>query len=144
MEDLFFKSFRLKFFIFCFKHYFKKMQPNNFYSSLCKIYLSIHLAKREKAFTTTTYFKKIHSLPTTNKSIYWPEMVFCYQNCSDLLWDKIVLVIEKNFWNFAKAKHLQNFWDHYFHRTIYSNSERSEQFLVTECFFNLFSEVSHI
>ena len=25
------------------------------------------------------------------------EMVFCYQNCSDLLWEKIVLVIEKNF-----------------------------------------------
>ena len=24
------------------------------------------------------------------------------------------------------------------------NSERSEQFLVTECFFNLFLEVSHI
>ena len=31
------------------------------------------------------------------------EMVFCYQNCSDLLWEKIVLVIEKN---------LQRFWDH--------------------------------
>ena len=28
-------------------------------------------------------------------------------------------------------------------RTIYSNSERSEQFLVTECFFNLFLEVTH-
>ena len=26
-------------------------------------------------------------------------MVFCYQNCSDLLWEKNVLVIEKNFWN---------------------------------------------
>ena len=29
-------------------------------------------------------------------------------------------------------------------RTIYSNSERSEQLLATECFFNLFLEVSHI
>ena len=29
-------------------------------------------------------------------------------------------------------------------RTIYSNSERSEQFLVTECFFNLFLEISPI
>ena len=28
-------------------------------------------------------------------------------------------------------------------RTIYSNIERSEQFLVTECFFNLFLQVSH-
>ena len=39
------------------------------------------------------------------------EMVFCYQNCSDLLWEKIVLVIEKIF---------------EITRTIYSNSERSE------------------
>ena len=29
-------------------------------------------------------------------------------------------------------------------RTIYSSSERSEQFLVTECFFNLFLEVFQI
>ena len=29
-------------------------------------------------------------------------------------------------------------------RTIYSNSERPEQFLVAECFFNLFLEVSQI
>ena len=36
------------------------------------------------------------------------EMVFCYQNCSDLLWEKIVLVIEKNFWNSRpKAENLQ-------------------------------------
>ena len=28
-------------------------------------------------------------------------------------------------------------------KTIYSNSEWLEQFLVTECFFNLFLEVSH-
>ena len=41
------------------------------------------------------------------------KMVFCYQNCSDLLWEKIVLVIEKNFWNSRlKAENLQNFWDH--------------------------------
>ena len=26
-------------------------------------------------------------------------LVFCFQNCSDLLWEKIVLVMEKNFWN---------------------------------------------
>jgi hypothetical protein len=34
-------------------------------------------------------------------------------NCSDLLWEKIVLVIEKNFWNSRlKAENLQIFWDH--------------------------------
>ena len=26
-------------------------------------------------------------------------MVFCFQNCSELLWEKIVLMIEKIFWN---------------------------------------------
>ena len=55
---------------------------------------------------------------------------------------KIVLAIEKNFWNSRlKAENLQNFE---ITTTIYSNSERSEQFLVTECFLNLFLEVSHI
>ena len=40
------------------------------------------------------------------------KMVFCYRNCSDLLWEKIVPVIEKNFWNSRlKAKNLQKFWD---------------------------------
>ena len=56
----------------------------------------------------------------TNLSKFPWTMVFCYQNCSDLLWEKNVLVIEKNFWNSRpKAKNLQNFWDHT--RTIYSN-----------------------
>ena len=44
---------------------------------------------------------------------FFAEMVFCYQNCSDLLREKIVLVIEKNFWNWRlKAKNFQNFWYH--------------------------------
>ena len=38
-------------------------------------------------------------------------------------------------WEFAKFE---------ITRTIHSNSERSEWFLVTECFFNLFLEISHI
>ena len=63
------------------------------------------------------------------------EMVFCYQNCSDLLWEKFVLVIEKIFeirgWRPRICKNFE------ITRAIYSNSERSEQFLVTECFFQL-------
>ena len=40
-------------------------------------------------------------------------MIFCYQNCSDLLWEKVVLVIEKNFWiSRLKAENLQKIWDH--------------------------------
>ena len=41
------------------------------------------------------------------------NMVFFCQNCSDSLWEKIVLVMEKKIWNLRlKAKNLQNFWDH--------------------------------
>ena len=40
-------------------------------------------------------------------------LVFCYQNCSDLLWEKNVLLIEKNFWNSRlKAEKFQKFWDY--------------------------------
>ena len=40
-------------------------------------------------------------------------LVFCYKNCSDLLWEKNVLVIVKKIWNSRlKAENLQNFWDH--------------------------------
>ena len=47
-----------------------------------------------------------------NNSVTW-QMVFCCQNCSDLLWEKIVLGIEKNFWNSRlKAENFQTFWDH--------------------------------
>ena len=41
------------------------------------------------------------------------EMGFCFQNCSGLLWEKIVLVIEKNFWNSRrKAENFQKIWDY--------------------------------
>ena len=61
------------------------------------------------------------------------KMVFCYQNCSDLQWKEIVLVIEKTFelrgWRLRICKYFK------ITRTICYKSERSEQFLVTECFF---------
>ena len=48
-----------------------------------------------------------------SKATWYIEMVFCYQNCSDLLWEKSVLVIKKNFWDSRlMAKDWQNFWDH--------------------------------
>ena len=41
------------------------------------------------------------------------KMVFCYRNCSDQPWEKIVLVIENNFQSSRlKAENLQNVWDH--------------------------------
>ena len=57
------------------------------------------------------------------------DLVFCYKTCSDLLWEKIVRVIEKIF---------EITW------IIYSSSEMSQQFLATECFFNLFMDISLI
>ena len=45
-------------------------------------------------------------------NIFRSKMVFCYQNCSDLLWEIIVLRIEKNVWNSRlKAEDFQKFWD---------------------------------
>ena len=62
--------------------------------------------------------------------LFWPTV---RKNCSS---DREKLLkFEAEGWEF------QNFE---ITRTIYSNSESSEQFLVTECFFNLFIEVSHI
>ena len=86
--------------------------------------------------------------PKTGSRWFWfrykigLSMVLCYQNCSNLLWEKNVLVIEKNFWNSRlKAKNFQNLWDHSNNlfkqwkvRTIFGN----------RIFFNLFLEVSHI
>ena len=61
------------------------------------------------------------------------KIVFCYQNCSDLLWEKNVLgILRKTFkirgWSPRICK-------------IFEGKVRT--FLVTECFFNLFLEVSH-
>ena len=61
------------------------------------------------------------------------KMVFCYRNCFDLLWEKIVLVIEKKYFEIRswRQKICKSFE---ITRTICLNSERSEQLLVTECF----------
>ena len=100
----------------------------------------------------------VHSIHKSNcfrrKKIY---IFFCLclsQKCKTWKWyfvtkivvtyceKKLFLVIEENIWNFeAEGREFANFE---ITRTIYSNSERSEQFLVAESFFNLFLEVSHI
>ena len=39
------------------------------------------------------------------------KMVFCYQNCSDLLWEKNCSSDRENFWNSRlKAKNFQKIW----------------------------------
>ena len=60
---------------------------------------------------------------------------YCEKNCSSKR--EKLLKFEAEGQEFSKfLRSLEQF--------RYSNSERSEQFLVTECFFNLFLEVSHI
>ena len=53
----------------------------------------------------TTIFTVIRLMRKLQK---YEKTVFCYQNCSDLLWEKIVLVIWKNFWNPRICK---TFWE---------------------------------
>ena len=71
---------------------------------------------------------------------YYREMVFCYQNCFDLLWEKNVLVIEKNFeaegWEFAKSLRSQE----QFIRTSKGNNNFLNRILfklVPGCFSDL-------
>ena len=71
----------------------------------------------------------------------WTWMVFCYRNCYDLLWEKIVVVIVKNFKNSRlKVENLQNVWDHYNNlfkqwkvMTIFSNRMLFILFLELSC-----------
>ena len=69
------------------------------------------------------------------------KLVFYFQNCSDLLWEKIVLVIEKTFeirrWRLRNCKFLISL------EQIVQTVKVQHNFL-TKCFFNLFLEVSQI
>ena len=84
--------------------------------------------------------KKISRLPLSILVII-VTMVFCYQNCSDLLWKNCSSYREKILKFEAESREFSKFLRLL---EINSNSERSEQFLVTECFFNLFLEISQI
>ena len=52
-------------------------------------------------------------------------MVFCYQNCSDLLWEKIVLLIEKKLWLY--------YWELEIWKKIFNSCfiwRKEEEFLI--------------
>ena len=52
-------------------------------------------------------------LDSSWKNVLKKDLVFCFQNCSDPLWEKIVLVSENNFWYLrVNAEKLQILWDH--------------------------------
>ena len=63
---------------------------------------------------TSSLTKLVHLWQDSKKGTIFPclskhELVFCYQNCSDLLWEKNALVIKKNFWNLRLKLKAQNF-----------------------------------
>ena len=90
-------------------------------------------------------------------------VVSAQKSCNEWKWKKVKnewilnrlrnigILLPKLFWPTAKKKTVE-IWGwrpricktFEIRRTIHSNIERSEQFLVTECFFNLFLDVSHI
>ena len=73
------------------------------------MYVCIRVWKKgkEKNSKTERFF------PQKKSNDFLAKMVFCFLNCSDLLWEKNVLLVEKNFWNSRlKAENLQKFWDH--------------------------------
>ena len=90
----------------------KKSEPLNFKNNS-----SLKISKRDLLPVSGRYFFPCRLINFTVAQPLWSlvcgGMVYCYQNCSDLLWEKIVLVIEKNFRNSRlKAKNLQKLWDH--------------------------------
>ena len=60
------------------------------------------------------------------------SMLFCFQNWSDLLWEKIVLVTRKTFEIWGWRPRICKFFE--MTRTTHSNSERSDQFLKQNAF----------
>ena len=76
------------------------------------------------------------------KSNNW--YVFCYQNCSDPLWEKNVLVIEKNLFQGWRPRICKNFE---ITRTIYliiQTVKGQNNFWLQNAFLNLFLDVSQI
>ena len=59
-----------------------------------KIYILYPLRWKQKG---TYLIKPYNTLQETAAQLKKTKMVFCYHNCSNVLWEKIVLVIEKNY-----------------------------------------------
>ena len=108
--------------IFCNKQYVIILKLNflntlfSFVSRLTNLVIftsaySIAMPPRTKLDLKSDIWNLISALFTKELlcKAFQTEMVFCYQNCFDILLEKFVLVIEKTFWNFRlKVENLQN------------------------------------
>ena len=142
-------QFRSTFLVFdIFDNIINKMIPNFWQLATTQI-LKIQWFPLGMLILRQKYFKFCtppYANSTTRTTIMWvsasvssTNLVFCYQNCSELRdFFSFSSEWEIRGWRLRICKSFEITW------TIYSNSERSEQFLVTECFFNLFLEVSQI
>ena len=121
--------------------------------TILKIVLTFHCLN--KLFYRSQNFANSRPSASNFKSFSWSLKVSKSQNkfmklkkngilLPKLFWTtvrkKCSSNLGKNFKFEAKVENFQKFGDH----KNSSNSERSEQFLVTECFFNLFLEISQI
>ena len=75
---------------------------------------------------------------SSNLDWTWKTLVICFENCSDLLWQKIVVVNEKNFWKFeAEGQEFDFFWENHNVQTVKGQNKfwnRTLFELVTEDF----------
>ena len=120
-----------------FDNFIKKMFEVKGYRNF-KIWHFNLLWARESWIATCENFKRIMG---NSVSSITAKIVFCYQKFSDILCEKLFLLSRKTneirSWRPRICKKFE------ITRTICSNSEKSEQFLVTD-FFNLYLEVSEI
>ena len=118
-----------------------------YFIAVCRLFWTLHVLLRNMdeflifemqslingSIIRTWKLKGLQLFKKAKKNAFHSWYIFCYQNCSDLLWEKIALVIKKTFeiwgwrWRIFKIFEIT--------RTIYSNSERSEQFLVNRMLF---------
>ena len=77
------------------------------------IFKIVRTLKCKQNIYVTTHFSFKYNFAPYTRNPFFQEIAFCYQNCSELLWEKFVLVIWKNFRNSRlKAENLQIFLDH--------------------------------
>ena len=69
------------------------------------------------------------------------KIAFAIAICIYVMFSANRILLPKSFWPTMRKNRSSDWEKLEITRSIYSNSERSEQFLVTECFFNLFLEV---
>ena len=94
----------------------------------------LHIYQSQWFFMTEWGYEKLNNVKIIGillPKLFWPTV-----RKKLFYWSRKTFEIEG--WRPRICKNFEITW------TIYSNSERSEQFLVTECFFNLFLEVSQI